>query len=64
MAERRPYRAVVFLASFLTFCLELSSAKLLLPRFGGADCSPAASGTFCQVRVAPLPTGRNSVTPS
>lgn len=36
MADRRPYRAVVFLASFLTFCLELSSAKLLLPRFGGS----------------------------
>jgi hypothetical protein len=36
MPERRPYRTVVFLASFLTFCLELSSAKLLLPRFGGS----------------------------
>lgn len=35
MAER-PYRAVAFLAAFLTFSLELSSAKLLLPRFGGA----------------------------
>lgn len=36
MAERRPYAAVVFLGSFLTFALELSTAKLLLPRFGGS----------------------------
>jgi SAM-dependent methyltransferase len=30
------YRAVVLLASFLTFSLELWSAKLLLPRLGGS----------------------------
>ncbi|NNN05145.1 MAG: fused MFS/spermidine synthase [Elusimicrobia bacterium] len=30
------HRAVVFLASFLAFSLELWSAKLLLPRFGGS----------------------------
>ncbi|MDE2511136.1 MAG: hypothetical protein KGL74_08435, partial [Elusimicrobia bacterium] len=36
MAERLPYLAVVFLAAFLTFTLELASAKMLLPRFGGS----------------------------
>ncbi len=36
MAERLPYLAVVFLASFLTFSLELGAAKALLPRFGGS----------------------------
>jgi hypothetical protein len=36
VAERLPYLAVVFLASFLTFALELAAAKMLLPRFGGS----------------------------
>ncbi|MFI5346467.1 MAG: fused MFS/spermidine synthase [Elusimicrobiota bacterium] len=36
MAERLPYLAAVFLASFLTFVLELAAAKMLLPRFGGS----------------------------
>ena len=31
-----PFQAVVFLASFLTFSLELTVAKMLLPRFGGS----------------------------
>ncbi|MFI5361276.1 MAG: fused MFS/spermidine synthase [Elusimicrobiota bacterium] len=36
MPEDLPFQAVVFLGSFLTFSLELSVAKLLLPRFGGS----------------------------
>lgn len=36
MRERGAFQAVVFLGSFLTFCLELAVAKLLLPRFGGS----------------------------
>lgn len=38
LESERPikYRVAVFLASFLTFSLELWSAKLLLPRFGGS----------------------------
>lgn len=36
MRQRLACRAAVFLASFLTFCLELAAAKLLLPRFGGS----------------------------
>lgn len=36
MRERWTYQAVVFLGAFLTFCLELAVAKMLLPRFGGS----------------------------
>ena len=36
MTASFPYQAVVFLASFLTFSLELTVAKMLLPRFGGS----------------------------
>ena len=36
MGDRRPFHAVAFLASFLTFTLELGAAKALLPRFGGS----------------------------
>ncbi|MFI5351277.1 MAG: hypothetical protein ACHQ2Z_17160, partial [Elusimicrobiota bacterium] len=36
MSSTFPYQAVVFLASFLTFSLELTVAKMLLPRFGGS----------------------------
>ena len=36
MTESRPFQAVVFLGSFLTFALELMVAKMLLPRFGGS----------------------------
>ena len=36
MPDSLPFQAVVFLGSFLTFSLELTVAKLLLPRFGGS----------------------------
>ena len=36
MSARLPFLAVAFLASFLTFSLELTAAKMLLPRFGGS----------------------------
>lgn len=36
MTSRLPFSAVVFLGAFLTFCLELTVAKMLLPRFGGS----------------------------
>ena len=36
MPESLPFQAVVFLGSFLTFSLELTIAKMLLPRFGGS----------------------------
>ncbi len=36
MSRSLPFQAVVFLGSFLTFSLELTVAKMLLPRFGGS----------------------------
>ncbi len=36
MTPRSRFQALAFLGSFLAFCLELASAKLLLPRFGGS----------------------------
>ena len=36
MTGSLPFKAVVFLGSFLTFTLELMVAKMLLPRFGGS----------------------------
>jgi len=36
MPDSFPFQAVAFLASFLTFTLELTIAKMLLPRFGGS----------------------------
>ncbi|MDE2143524.1 MAG: hypothetical protein KGJ84_14045, partial [Elusimicrobia bacterium] len=36
MPRRLRFQALVFVASFLAFCLELASAKLLLPLFGGS----------------------------
>lgn len=36
MRERWSYQAAAFVGAFLTFCLELAAAKMLLPRFGGS----------------------------
>jgi hypothetical protein len=46
--ESFPYQAVVFLGSFLTFSLELTVTKMLLPRFGGSAYVWTTSVMFFQ----------------
>jgi SAM-dependent methyltransferase len=69
--ERLPFRAAAFLASFLTFSLELTAAKMLLPRFGGSayvwtTCVMIFQGLlfagYAWCRAAPALLGERSFT--
>ena len=48
MSSRLRFQALAFLGAFLAFCLELSAAKLLLPRFGGSAYVWTGSMLFFQ----------------
>ena len=48
MAPRLRFQALAFFGAFLAFCLELSAAKLLLPRFGGSAFVWTGSMLFFQ----------------
>lgn len=48
MPPRIRFQSLAFTGSFLAFCLELASAKLLLPRFGGSAYVWTGSMMFFQ----------------
>ncbi len=51
MSSRRRLTALAFLGSFLAFCLELSAAKLILPRLGGTAFVWTGATTFFQAAL-------------
>ncbi|UPT73668.1 MAG: fused MFS/spermidine synthase [Elusimicrobiota bacterium] len=51
MPSRHRFTALAFLGSFLAFCLELSAAKLLLPRLGGTAFVWTGATTFFQAAL-------------